>query len=105
MKKRVTFEVDDIKLFDTLRETGMNTDGLGGRMVSSLLSDPTMAELIGMAFYGITCMGADDLTERYRLALEQIKALRDGYRGSDEGRKSGYRVAGWIAEKALKGEL
>jgi hypothetical protein len=105
MKKRVAFEVDDIQLFDTLRAGGMDTDGLGGRMVSSLLSDPTMAELIGMAFYGVTYIGADDETERYRIALERIKALRDGYQGGDEGRKSGYRVAGGIAEKALKGEL
>jgi hypothetical protein len=104
MKKRVTFEADDVKLFDTLRAAGGNTDGLGGRMVSALLSEPTMAELLGMAVFGVIYIGQDDETERYRIGLEQIKALRDGYQGGNEGRKSGYRVAGNIAEKALRGE-
>jgi hypothetical protein len=104
MRKRVTFEADDVKLFDALRAAGGNTDGLGGRMVSALLSDPTMAELIGMEVFGVTYIGHDDETERYRIALEQIKALRDGYQGGDKGRKAAYRVAGGIAEKALRGK-
>ena len=43
-------------------------------------------------------------------ALQNIVALRDGYKGSlppsdqAEGRMQGYRVAGDIAEQALKGE-
>lgn len=41
---------------------------------------------------------------RYRDALLTIKALKDAYVGGDEGRKSGYRVAGEIAEKALRGK-
>ncbi len=86
MRKRVTFEADDVKLFDTLRAIGGNTDGLGGRMVSALLSEPTMAELIGMEVFGVTYIGHDDATERYRIALEQIKGL--------SGRQR--RPQGWV---------
>jgi hypothetical protein len=62
-----------------------------------------MAELIDMEVFGVTYIGHDDETERYRIALEQIKALRDGYQGGDKGRKAGYRVAGGIAGQALSG--
>jgi hypothetical protein len=62
-----------------------------------------MAELIRMEVFGVTYIGHDDETERYRIALEQIKALSDGYQGGEDGRKAGYRVAGGMAEQALSG--
>jgi hypothetical protein len=37
---------------------------------------------------------------RMRDALERIKALKDGSKGSDMGRVAGYRVCGKIAEEA-----
>jgi hypothetical protein len=40
--------------------------------------------------------------ERMREALLRIKALKDGYKGSDMGRVAGYRVCGEIAEAALE---
>lgn len=35
-------------------------------------------------------------------ALERIKALKDGYKGSSMGRIAGYRVCGDLAEQALR---
>lgn len=51
--RRITFEVDTSKLFDTLHAMEGNTEPLGTRLVASLLAEPGFADLVGMAVYGV----------------------------------------------------
>ncbi len=54
-KRRVTFEVDNVELFDRLREMKGDTGPIGERLVGALLTDNVgFAETAGMAVYGIT---------------------------------------------------
>ena len=65
MKKRISFTVDDTKLFDRLSEP-VNQQLLGTRLVSAFLADPSLIEAIGLAFYGITDYEASEIGEETR---------------------------------------
>ena len=63
-KRRVTFEVDQVELFDTLHKMGGNMGPIGERVVATLLvENDSFADAIGMALYGITVVSSETLTE------------------------------------------
>lgn len=57
--KRVTFEVDDTALFDTLQRMKGDTGPLGARLVGALLADPPFPDQLGMGIYGVVFVGAE----------------------------------------------
>jgi len=55
MKMRVTFEVDQNKLFDMLHKMNGDFSGIGNRVVGELMTSGTsIIDAIGMAVYGVT---------------------------------------------------
>lgn len=54
-KVRLTFEVDQVALFDALSNLGGDTSGIGNRVVGVMLGNhASFADHVGMAVYGIT---------------------------------------------------
>jgi hypothetical protein len=52
-KRRITFEVDPLVLFDTLAQMKGNFAPLGERLVGALLAKPGFADQLGMGIYGV----------------------------------------------------
>lgn len=54
-KLRITFEVDNIALFDAIKAMKGETDAIGARVIGTMLTGKaSFADEIGMAAYGIT---------------------------------------------------
>lgn len=55
MKRKITFEVDDNKLFDVIRHMRGDMTSIGTRLVEvMLMGDCTILGAVGLAVYGIT---------------------------------------------------
>lgn len=64
MRQRITFEVDNVALFDMLKKMNGNFTGLGVRVVGVLLTGQCdMMEGIGMGVYGVFHVGTEELPE------------------------------------------
>lgn len=63
MKQRVTFEVDTVMVFDTLRTTG-DWHLLGMHLISVMLTGdkPSFREALGMEMHGIKHHGTEKLS-------------------------------------------
>lgn len=62
MKRRITFEVDPVRLFDALAAIKGNTEPLGLRIVSAMLTgDAGFNDQIGMAHYGVAIAGVETI--------------------------------------------
>lgn len=73
-KHRVTFEVDNIILFDMLREVHGNPDGIGQRVAGVFLTgNCDFREALGLAVFGITFIGTEKIEGEARAALESTK--------------------------------
>jgi hypothetical protein len=59
-KRRVTFEVDTVELFNMLAKQRGDMTELGNRLVSALLVEPGLADLVGMQVYGVSVLPDDD---------------------------------------------
>jgi hypothetical protein len=56
----VTFEVDAVKLFDTLNAMGGDFGPIGDRVVGALMCEPSWSDAVGMAVYGISLVRPRD---------------------------------------------
>ena len=54
--RTVSFEVDTIKLFDSLKKLNGDMSHIGQRVVGALLAEPVFVELLGMAVYGVVLL-------------------------------------------------
>lgn len=53
MTRTVTFKVEPAKLFDALKAINGDTSAVGVRLVGVLMVEPSFADHIGLAMYGI----------------------------------------------------
>lgn len=54
--RTVSFEVDTIKLFDTLQKMNGDMSSIGQRVIGALLAEPDFVEVLGMAVYGVVLL-------------------------------------------------
>lgn len=61
-KMRLTFEVDNVALFDRLRQLNGDPEPLGSRIVGVMLAgEASWAEAIGMGVYGVALVGKEEM--------------------------------------------
>jgi len=63
MKHRITFEVDNMALFDMIRKAGNDFSAIGERVIGVMMVPDNVAATthIGMAFYGVTLVGYEEI--------------------------------------------
>lgn len=54
MKRKISFEVDNMELFDRLKQSPAFPQALGSRLIEYLLAEPSQSTLIGLEFYGVS---------------------------------------------------
>lgn len=61
-KTRVTFDVDDVVLFNALLKLGGDSTGIGNRVIMAMMpADVRFMEDVGMAAYGITVINRETI--------------------------------------------
>ncbi len=66
MKKRtVTFEVEPVVLFEALKVMRNNTESLGQRLVTALLSETSLRDDLGLVYYGVSIVSPSQLHQEY----------------------------------------
>ena len=63
-KLRITFEVDNIALFDRLKAMDSDMGPIGERVIGAMLTgNPCWSDGLGMAFYGVVHTGTEVIDE------------------------------------------